>query len=448
MSEEENRSARAHGDAETNPSDQPRESGRRRFLRSAAALTGGMLAGHATAGYAASGGHAGGGNGELTPGDMGVSPHHAYSPGQGSMMYMEDHDMQGATTEPPGAPADDEVEYREFDLTFETIEHEILPGVRVPMFGFNGQVPGPMFRVQENDWIKVNVTNNTEEMHTIHWHGVDLIYTMDGVPMVNQDPIHPGETFVYRFQARPHGTRFYHCHFGTPLHIMAGLHGAFIIDSPNDPVRRDFPYTRDYTLALESFDIEFARTHMEEVLAGMKRVNELMSQRRLSHITHAFFKQYEDFVKAIEEGWRPPYTRGNAESPQFKPKFFGINGKAFPATMTDGHLKIRKGEFIRIRLINGGFATHHMHLHGHQFWIVAEDGNPLPYYRRANTVTVSPGKTWDIIVYGSNPGFWDFHDHNEIHATNNMIYPGGAMTMLEYEDMGDVPYVPSLSVNQ
>jgi FtsP/CotA-like multicopper oxidase with cupredoxin domain len=89
-----------------------------------------------------------------------------------------------------------------------------------------------------------------------------------------------------------------------------------------------------------------------------------------------------------------------------------------------------------------------MHLHGHQFWVVAEDGNVLPYFKRANTIHVAPGKTFDIIVYGDNPGFWDLHDHNELHTMNNGIYPGGMITMLEYEDMGQPPYVPSFSVNQ
>lgn len=403
---------------------------RRKFLKAAAGtLAGGALAGTATARA------------------QGGAPH-AYEGGQGSMMYLPDHNMIGTVTEAPGAPADHEVSYREFDLTFDLIEHELLPGVKVPMFAFNRQVPGPVFRVQENDWVKVNVTNKTEEMHTIHWHGVDLIYTMDGVPMVNQDPVHPEETFVYRFQARPHGTRLYHCHFSTPLHHMAGLHGAFIIDSPHDPIRKQFPYTREYVLVLEAFDVDFARKHLNEVLAGMKRVNKLMSQGRLSSTTHAFFKNYQLFIKAIEDGWRPPYTLGNADNFEIKPTFFAINGKSYPATMEQGHLKIRKGEYIRIRLINGGFADHHMHLHGHQFWKVAEDGNPLPQPYRLNTVPVTPGKTIDIIVYGDNPGFWDFHDHMDLHTRNRGIAPGGMITMLEYEDMGPVPYVPSLSVNQ
>lgn len=82
------------------------------------------------------------------------------------------------------------------------------PGVKFWCFAFNGQAPGPLFRVQENDWVKADVRNHTEAMHTMHRHGVDLIFTMDGVPIVNQDPVHPGGMFVYRFQARSVGTGF------------------------------------------------------------------------------------------------------------------------------------------------------------------------------------------------------------------------------------------------
>ena len=420
----------------TAPGPQASDVSRRDFLRSAAAAAGGVLAAGAV--QAAS-----------QPEAYGVGPVHQYYGGKGSMMYMPGHDMRGAVTNSPGAPVDGDVPYHEFDLSFDLIEHELLPGVKLPAFAFNKRVPGPVFRVQENDWIKVNVKNNTDEMHTIHWHGVDVIYTMDGVPMVSHDPIHPDETFVYRFQARPAGTRFYHCHWGTPLHMTTGLHGAFIIDTPDDPIRVMFPYTRDYVLVLEEFDVHFARTHINEVLRGMKRVNKLMENRTLTPATHAFFARYQDFLKAMEEGWRPPYTQGNAEVTEIRPTFFAINGKSYPATTGEhGHLKIRQGENIRIRMINAGAFDHHMHLHGHQFYVVAEDGNPLPYVKRLNTVAVTPGKTMDIIVHGNNPGFWDFHDHKELHSRNNGVYPGGMTTMLEYEDLVDPPYVPSYGLNQ
>jgi FtsP/CotA-like multicopper oxidase with cupredoxin domain len=406
----------------------PARVGRRGFLRTAGlAHAGGAAAGQAVRTAAAAG------------------PHHG---GQGSMMFTPDHNMIGSVIEAPGAPSDEEVDYKEFRLEFTIVEHEILPGIRMPCFAFNGRVPGPVFRVQENDWIKVVAVNKTEEMHTIHWHGVDVIYTMDGVPMVTQDPIHPQSTFVYRFQARPHGTRFYHCHWSTPLHFMAALHGAFIIDTPDDPIRKAFPYERDYVLVLESFDVDFAREHLNEVLAGMKRVNRLMEMRRPTSATHAFFQNYRDFTKAIEDGWRPPYTRGNAPRTTVTPRFFAINGKSYPATVETEHLYIRRGENIRVRLINGGVSDHHMHLHGHQFWKVAEDGNPLPQPHRLNTVPVTPGKTVDIVIQGTNPGFWDFHDHMELHTRNNGVYPGGMITMLEYEDLRNPPYVPSITVNQ
>ncbi len=403
----------------------PPNPGRRQLIRTALAATGGALVAGATTRVAAQN----------------------YPAGQGSMMFMEGHThvMEGRTTEPRGAPADDEVAYKTFDLTFDIVEHELIPRVSFPVFAFNGQVPGPVFRVRENDWIKVRATNKTEEMHTIHWHGVDVVYTMDGVPMVTQDPIHPGETFIYRFQARPAGTRFYHCHWSTTLHMMSALHGAFIIESDDDPIRDAFPYERDYILVLEAFDVDFSRTHINAVLAGMKRVNSLMEAGKLSPATHGFFKSYDDFLAAIDAGWRPPYTRGNAERANIDPKFFAINGKCYPET---GKIGIREGEYIRVRLINGGFMSHHMHLHGHQFYQVAEDGNPLPRPVRMNTISIHPGKIADIVIYGDNPGFWTFHDHDVRHVMNNGIYPGGMLTMLEYEDMTDPPYVPTIAINE
>jgi len=88
-----------------------------------------------------------------------------------------------------------------------------------------------------------------------------------------------------------------------------------------------------------------------------------------------------------------------------------------------------------------------MHLHGHDFWWVAQDGNDLPEPRHLNTVHVEPGGTYDIMIYGDNPGYWTFHDHKTVHAANNGIYPGGMLTVLEYEDFTPT-YTPSVSTDQ
>lgn len=50
---------------------------------------------------------------------------------------------------------------REFNLTIEEVTVKVAADLDYKVFAFNGQVPGPLLRVQEGDDLKVNVTNNT-----------------------------------------------------------------------------------------------------------------------------------------------------------------------------------------------------------------------------------------------------------------------------------------------
>ncbi|MGD8785184.1 MAG: multicopper oxidase domain-containing protein [Thioalkalispiraceae bacterium] len=414
---------------------------RRNFLLNAVAATG-------SAALAASSNIASGAEAASKMSTMDHSAHAGHQmAGYESMMFSSDHSqhLMGGKIEPPGSPADDEVDYKEFDMDIRIVRHEILPGIKIHMLAFNGQVPGPEFHVNEGDWIKVNFTNKTDEMHTIHWHGITLPYTMDGVPMITQDPVHPGQTFVYRFQAKPAGTRWYHCHWGTPLHASHAMHGAFVVHKKDDPLKKRFPYTRDYTLMLEAWDIDFAREELNEIMRGMKEVNTLMRQGKLGYKTHGFFKTYQEFKEAVEnKEYIAPYLQSRSNGLHINHNFFGINGKAYPATKRIG---IKQGEWIRVRMINASGLAHHMHLHGHDFWWVAQDGNDLMEPRQINTIHVEPGGTYDIMIYGDNPGYWTLHDHATTRVTNNGIYPGGMLTVLEYEDF-EPTYKPSVSVDQ
>ncbi|WP_083251403.1 multicopper oxidase domain-containing protein [Acidihalobacter yilgarnensis] len=330
-------------------------------------------------------------------------------------------------------PEESEVEFKIFHIDVVLTEHELVDGVKMHALAFNGQVPGPEIRVQENDWVKVIFTNKTGLMHTIHWHGLFSPYEMDGVPYTTQPPLMPGQQFVYKFRAAPYGTHFYHCHFSTPLHQAQGMHGAFIVEAKgDDPIRKQFPYTRDYTMVLEAFALDYARQGFNAMLERMKEKMRLMKLHKLTKDTLAVFRNYRDLKKHIKEGYIPPYSQNRNQSGPVLPNwnYFGINGKSYPATEP---LLIKPGEWIRIRLINGGFLEHYMHLHGHDFYQVANDGAPLPEPIRGNTIAVKPGKTADIVVYGNNPGVWTFHDHDTTRVTNNGVYPGGMLTVLEYE---------------
>src|SRR5690606_38382480 len=75
-------------------------------------------------------------------------------------------------------------EVREFEMTIEEIELDVAPGLTTKAFGFNGQVPGPLYHVNEGDELEVTVHNYTTLNHTVHWHGVYQTgsWQSDGVP--------------------------------------------------------------------------------------------------------------------------------------------------------------------------------------------------------------------------------------------------------------------------
>lgn len=327
----------------------------------------------------------------------------------------------------------------EFDIELSISTHEILPGVKTHCYAYNGTYPGPEIRVQEDDWLLINFTNKTSELHTIHWHGIFLANEMDGVPNGTQWAVGPGQTFKYLFRAQPAGTHFYHCHNMTNLHIQAGMFGALIIEQKNDPIKKMYPYEREYTLCLSEIDTVMVKEQMEKMqkeMTLMQKMNESPKlMKEMNGRMMGWFKDKQAFVKAVESGYIPPYTTSRSglhRPPQFN--FFMINGKSYP--MTDD-LRIRSGENIRVRLIGAGAQPHYMHLHGHDFLHVCQDGAPLDNPIRMNTIPIFPGTTSDIIIQGTNPGHWHFHDHSDLSTTNNGFFPGGMMTMLMYDDAAD-----------
>jgi manganese oxidase len=125
-----------------------------------------------------------------------------------------------------------------FHLTAEKIRWETKEGSLVDAMAYNRMIPGPTIRVTEGDRVRIIVTNGMGEPHTTHWHGLFVPIDMDGVPGISQDPIMPGESFTYEFNAAPHGTRLYHSHFNAMKQEGHGLYGMFIIDEKNPPAER------------------------------------------------------------------------------------------------------------------------------------------------------------------------------------------------------------------
>lgn len=279
---------------------------------------------------------------------------------------------------------------KEFNLTAEPVRWEYANGKTITAWAYNGQVPGPEIRVTEGDKVKVTFTNKLPKATTVHWHGIDVPYTMDGVPGVSQAAVEPGKTFTYEFTATPAGTHFYHTHgskMGDEAQQMdMGLSGAFIVE-PKGYQKPD----KEFTIVLDDWQQMDGGFNM-----AMRDMDMSMNGSSMNMMSMNY-------------------------------NLFTMNGLAAPDTKA---LDVKQGERVRIRLINASTSTTHpMHLHGQQSTIVALDGNefrPEQQYKRS-TVTVNPGETTDFEVVANNPGVWAFHCHELHHAE------GGMMTLFKYE---------------
>ena len=93
-----------------------------------------------------------------------------------------------------------------------TIVRKTINGKQFAMYGYNGQIPGPMIKAKQAATITVDVKNNIDMDTTIHWHGIRLDNASDGVPDVTQDPIKPNGMFTYTVALPDEGIYWYHPH--------------------------------------------------------------------------------------------------------------------------------------------------------------------------------------------------------------------------------------------
>ncbi len=119
---------------------------------------------------------------------------------------------------------------KNFTLTMQTGETELLPGKIADTWGINGAYLGPTIRVSRGDKVSFNVVNSLNEPSTLHWHGMRLPAKMDGGP---HQMVDAGETWTPHWTIdQPSATTWYHPHLHgkTAQHVYKGLAGMFIID--------------------------------------------------------------------------------------------------------------------------------------------------------------------------------------------------------------------------
>ena len=220
------------------------------------------------------------------------------------------------------------------------------PETRV--WSFDGITPGPELRVTQNGRLDIRLDNELEVPTSIHWHGIRLENTMDGVPGVTQPPVGPGETFEYSFICPDAGTFWYHSHLKSVEQVERGLYGPLIVEEPET-----IDIDAEHVLVLDDWRLD----QEAQVIGDFDNGHDLSHGGRLGNVVT---------------------TNGDMEL----------------------LLDARQGDRLRLRLINAANARiFRLGLNGLRGWIVATDGMPLSQPRPVEaSFVLAPAQRLDLIV--------------------------------------------------
>ncbi|TCV92741.1 CopA family copper-resistance protein [Luteibacter rhizovicinus] len=253
----------------------------------------------------------------------------------------------------------------------------------------NGGVPGPLLRWKEGSTVTLRVTNRLSTPTSIHWHGIVLPASQDGVPGLSFDGIAPGETFTYRFDVRQAGTYWYHSH--TRFQEQTGLYGPLVIE-PAGPER--YPTDRDYVVMLSDWTDE----NPERVYAKLKKRSDVYN---FSQPTVADF-----LADARADGVRKAWSkRGMWNRMRMNPTDLAdVSGATYtylmngtsPAGNWTG--SFQPGEKVRLRVINGSSSTiFDLRIPGLKMTVIATDGQDIEPVD-IDEMRIAPAETYDVIV--------------------------------------------------
>ncbi|TKI55652.1 multicopper oxidase family protein [Brevibacillus antibioticus] len=287
---------------------------------------------------------------------------------------------------------------------------------------YNGTVPGPQLRVKQGETISVTLKNELPEPVTIHWHGLPVPNNMDGIPGVTQNAVRPNESFTYKFKVDVAGTYWYHSHQNSAKQVDKGLYGSLVVE-PATAV----PVDKDFTLVLDEWmqDDRMAEMHGNGMNHGMSAPPPDNSSSRSHNMP----------------GMEMPMS--DAEMMPLMYTIFSVNGKTGSAIQP---LSVKEGEKVRIRLINAGYLNHKLNLQGHEFKIVATDGQPInnPPLVGGQLLNIGPGERYDLEFVANNSGKWLLEERSTNPGAKSLVVPivyEGSESKTAKSEADDMPMI-------
>jgi len=240
------------------------------------------------------------------------------------------------------------------DLTAALLRRTIH-GHAFAMYGFNGQVPGPLIRVDQGASITVRFHNRIDLPSSIHWHGVRLDNRSDGAVGVTQEPVAPGEEYTYTVRFPDAGVYWYHPHVREDIEQSLGLVGNMLVDAPD----------ADY----------YSPANQEQALV----LSDLLMQR---DTLIPFGREAPDFALMGRVG-----------------NLLLVNGE--PAYALHAH----RGEVVRFYLTNAANSrTFNLSFNGAPMKLLASDVSRFEREARVPNVVLSPAERYVVEVRFDRPG--------------------------------------------
>jgi suppressor of ftsI len=251
--------------------------------------------------------------------------------------------------------------------------------LRVPGFGYNGQIPGPILEAAEGSRIHVDFANRTSLPTAVHWHGLRLENAYDGVPGVTQPPIEAGGRFHYRIDLPDEGTFWYHPHLHEVIAKDLGLAGTIqVLPRGDEPASSGSPGVRTPPL-YAPVDREINLV-LDDHLVGPEGP---VPYGRTAP-THALMGRFGNVLL--------------------------VNGE------TDWQLEVRPGEVLRLHLSNvASTRTFNVTVGDLPLKLVAGDIGKVPEEHWVESVILGPAERWVVDVR-----IPEGHPHPEIPLENRV----------------------------
>ncbi|MBC7102187.1 MAG: multicopper oxidase domain-containing protein [Parvibaculum sp.] len=273
-----------------------------------------------------------------------------------------------------------------YRLTVSTAKVEI-GGRTIEKMTIDGGIPGPTLRLTEGEDATITVVNETDEKTSVHWHGLMLPGMMDGSPGFNGfTGIAPGASYTYTFNIRQSGTYWYHSHSGTQDQSVLG---AIVIEPAKpSPFRAD----RDYVVLLGDITAEDS----DQVLRNLKADPGYYNYNKRTLLDFFSDASTQGFGAALRDRLDWGAMRMDpTDLADVTGYSFLVNGKTPDENET---FIFRKGERVRLRLINGSAMTFFdVRVPGLKMTVVAADGNdvnPVP----VDELRMGVAERYDVFV--------------------------------------------------